>query len=382
MQILQLSTAVPENKNSTLELLESFPCQVPERLKQNVLNLGVENRHLVDDYTSNHGLETVLSEVGIVDLCVKACQRAVKKAGLTADDFGYFIAAYDVNPFLCPGLSQLLIRELGFDSYIKHVNVQGMACTAFTKTLELAKAHLAAHPKDFVLICLSGVNSYWFQNQVHGLKAVMEIDKINSINHEISRVNELRKWIATMEYFLFGDGVASLIVGKEGEGLTVKKIAEVTNLKPNDYLAGYTRLTTFNEPFKFGLYSYLDKRIPELGVEYLSQILNYMFGENTEETLKTMKELAVHTGSQKILNTIASKFRVGHEKLFESFEVLKKYGNLAGASLPFILQEILSENKLREGDSILSLGYGWGFSASSCLLEFRDSPSYVFVDQS
>jgi predicted naringenin-chalcone synthase len=372
MQILELSTAVPEKKNSTLQLLESFPCQIPERTKQNILNLGVENRNLVDYYTTNHGLETVLKEIDLVDLCVKACQHAIKKAGLTTDDFSYFIAAYDQNPFLCPGLSQLLIRELGFDSYIKHVNIQGMACTAFTKTLELAKAHLTVHPNDFVLLCLSGVNSYWFQNQVNGLKAVMEIDKINSLKNEVRRVTELRKWIATMEYFLFGDGVASLIVGKEGEGLTIKKIAEVTNLKPNDYLAGYTRLTNFNEPFKFGLYSHLDKRIPELGVEYLSHILSCMFGENRAESLKTMKELAVHTGSQKILNTIADRFGVEQEKLSKSFEVLRKYGNLAGASLPFILREILSENRLREGDRVLSLGYGWGFSASSCLLEFRE----------
>jgi len=51
--------------------------------------------------------------------------------------------------------------------------------------------------------------------------------------------------------------------------------------------------------------------------------------------------------------------------------VLREYGNLAGASLPFILERIISENKFSKGDIILTLGYGWGFSASACLLEFQ-----------
>ena len=87
--------------------------------------------------------------------------------------------------------------------------------------------------------------------------------------------------------------------------------------------------------------------------------------------MKTAKKLAVHTGSQKILGLIAKRYKVPPEKLGESFEVLRKYGNLAGASLPFILEKAVSENEFSEGDVILALGYGWGFSASACSLEFK-----------
>jgi 3-oxoacyl-[acyl-carrier-protein] synthase III len=34
------------------------------------------------------------------------------------------------------------------------------------------------------------------------------------------------------------------------------------------------------------------------------------------------------------------------------------------------LEKMFSENKISKGDIILVLGYGWGFSASACLLEF------------
>jgi len=251
------------------------------------------------------------------------------------------------------------------------VNVQGMACSAFSNALELAENHLAAHREDFVLLCISGVNSYWFYNQVRGFEDVMEISQIGLIKDRDRRWMELRKWVAVMEFFLFGDGVASVIVAKDGDGLCVKKIVEVTNLGKKDYLAGYGRLTAYNEPFKFGLYSHLDKKIPKLGVKYSSVAVKRLLGKNAEKTVKAAKKWAVHTGSEKILNIIAEHHQIPHEKLVESHEVLREYGNLAGASLPFILEKIVSTNRFSAGDIILMLGYGWGFSASAALLELK-----------
>jgi 3-oxoacyl-[acyl-carrier-protein] synthase III len=361
MQILKLATALPKNEYSTEKLLETFPCQLPEGVRKNVLNLGVLKRYLI-----NHAD----SETDLINLCLEACQKAIQKAGISIKKVGFFIAAYDANPFLSPGLSQLLIRHIGFNPYIKHVNVQGIASTAFPKTLEIAENYLAAHPKDYVLICVSGVSSYWFQNQVRGIKDVMEISQISQIKDKTKQQMELQKWIAVMEYFLFGDGVAAAVVANGNEGLSLKKSVEVTNVGRSDYLAGYARISALNEPFKFAFYSYLGKEIPQLGVKYTSLALKKLLGKNVKETIKTAKKLAIHTGSEKILKAMAEHHGIENEKLKESHEMLREFGNLAGASLPFILERIISNNKFSKGDVILMLGYGWGFSATASLLEF------------
>jgi len=361
MQILKLATALPKNEYSTEKLLETFPCQLPEGVRKNVLNLGVLKRYLI-----NHAD----SETDLINLCSEACQKAIQKAGISIKKVGFFIAAYDANPFLSPGLSQLLIRHIGFNPYIKHVNVQGIASTAFPKTLEIAENYLAAHPKDYVLICVSGVSSYWFQNQVRGIKDVMEISQISQIKDKAKQQMELQKWIAVMEYFLFGDGVAAAVVANGNEGLSLKKSVEVTNVGRSDYLAGYARISALNEPFKFAFYSYLGKEIPQLGVKYTGLALKKLLGKNVKETIKTAKKLAIHTGSEKILKAMAEHHGIENEKLKESHEVLGEFGNLAGASLPFILERIISNNKFSKGDVILMLGYGWGFSATASLLEF------------
>ncbi|MCK4424140.1 hypothetical protein KAU93_00525 [Candidatus Bathyarchaeota archaeon] len=370
MQILQLSTAVPETEYSTEELIEAFPCRLPDGVKRNVLNLGVSKRYLVSPVSASEK-EKIISEKELVDLCLEACEDTLEKAHVSIKDVGYFIAAYDANPFLCPGLSHLLIRKLGFNPYIKHVNVQGMACAAFTKALELAEDHLATHPKDNVLLCTSGVNSYWLINQLRGLRDVMGIREIRLIKDESRRQMELRKWIATVEFFLFGDGVAGCIVAREGDGLSINKVVDVTNFGENDYLAGYARIAALNEPFKFGFYSHLDNKLPKLGVEYTALAVKKLLGKNAETTMKTAKKWAIHTGSEKILDMMTEHYEIPHEKIKESYEVLNEYGNLSGASLPFILERMVSENKFSQGDIILMLGFGWGFSASACLLEFQ-----------
>jgi predicted naringenin-chalcone synthase len=300
---------------------------------------------------------------------IEACNKALERSAVSINKIGYFIATYDANPVLSPGLSQLLVRKIGFGPYIKHVNVQGIASTAFPKALQLAEDHLAANSKDNVLICDSGVSSFWFQNQVNGIKEVQEIGRINEIRDENKRQIELDNWVATMEYFLFGDGVAATVVANSGGGLVVKKTVEVTNLGETDHLAGYAKLSSLPETFKFGFHSNLGRGIPTLGVKYTSAALKRLLGKNLKKIIMQSKKWAVHTGSEKILEALAENHGIPREKLQESREILKEHGNLAGASLPFILERITSANRLSKSNVILMLGYGWGFSAAASLLE-------------
>jgi alkylresorcinol/alkylpyrone synthase len=369
MQILKLATAQPENEFSTEELLKAFSCKLPEGVKQNVLNLGVRKRCLVNHPSLSQKSEVILGEDELVDLCREACGEAIERAGISTRDVGYFIAAYDVNPFLSPGLSQILARRLDFNPYIRHVNAQGIASTAFPKALELAGNHLAAHPNDYVLICVSGVSSYWFQNQVRGLEEVAEISQIRLMRNAQAKALQLRNWVATMQFFLFGDGVAAAVVAKGKKGLMVKKIVEVTNVGKNDYLAGYSRLSAVNEPFKFGFYSYLDRRIPDLGVKYTKLALKRLLGKDAKKIMSATKKWVIHTGSQKILNLLAEVNAIDDEKIAESRSVLQECGNLSGASLPFILERVVSDSGLSTDDTILMVGYGWGFSAAAALLK-------------
>lgn len=373
MRILELSTALPENEYSTEELVDTSICKIPEGVKQNILNLGVRKRCLLNVANSSADLGVEFPDNGSVSLCSEVCQNVIQKANLSVEDIGCLVATYDAAPFLSPGLSQFLIPKLGLDPYVKSVNAQGLASTAFIKALYLAENHLAAYPADNVLLCISGLSSFWFQNQVRGMTDVMEIKQINMLKQKEEKEFELRKWVAIIQSFLFGDGVAAAIVTREDGRLVVDRIAEVTNIRKDDCLAGYASLSTLNEPFRFGFKSYLDREIPKLGVKYTDLVLKQLLGEDTKNIMQAAEKWAVHTGSKKILDALAEHHGIEYEKLRESHEVLERHGNLSGASLPFILNRIILESRISESDTILMVGYGWGFSASACMLKSQPS---------
>ncbi len=199
---------------------------------------------------------------------------------------------------------------------------------------------------------------------------MMGIKEIQALGIEKRKRKELRKWIAALEFFLFGDGAASIIVAKDGQGPRIADIFHATNLRKTDYLAGYTRLTVLNQPFSFGFSSHLDKNIRKLGLEYTSVVLERLFGERFFEHEAKVKRWIIHTGSEAILDDVARNYGIKHEKMKESYEVLAKQGNLAGASLPFILRRAMQKGKLQEDDLVIALAFGWGFSSNVCSMYF------------
>jgi len=368
MRLVQLSTVVPKYRYSTKEMIEVFPEELSGDLRQNILNLGVSERYLA--YPLGLLFKAELPHVDedpVAEVCVVACKQALKASGFSSKDIDYLIAAYDSSTFLCPSLSNYLPNELGLKPDVKHVSVQGMACSAFVRAVQLAEDHLARCPDDNVLICLSGVNSPWFSNQVRGLRDAKGMDEIKAIKDDTVKAKEIRKWVAVIEFFLFGDGAACIIASNSEQGPEITRTTSVTNLRKNDFSAGYARLKPSKEAFLFEFESGLSKDVPNLGLEYTSVVLKKLFEQ--ESRAKEAKKWLMHTGSKRILDNLAKSYGLGYEKVRESYEVLEKYGNLAGASLPFILDMTVRKGGLKKGDYAVMLNYGWGFSANATLIK-------------
>jgi predicted naringenin-chalcone synthase len=371
MHLTQLSTAVPKYKYSTKEMIELFPEELPNDVKQNVLNLGVSERYLA--YPPDSLFESKLpcaDEDPVAEVCIAACKQALRSSDVSPKNVDFLIATYDSNSFLCPGLSSYLLHELDLKPDIKHVSVQGMACSAFVRVIQLAEDHLARNSESVVIISLSGVNSSWFSNQIRGLKDVKAIRDIKAMQNDELKLQELRKWVAVVEFFLFGDGAACIIASNKKQGPEIAHVASITNLRKADYFVGYAKLMPSLLPFMFEFQSGLSKNIPELGLEYTSTVLKKLFSQQKHVSANRAKKWMVHTGSRRILDSIAKSYVVAYEKIRESYEVLERYGNLAGASLPFILGMTLRKSELEKGDYAVMLNYGWGFSANASLINF------------
>ena len=68
-----------------------------------------------------------------------------------------------------------------------------------------------------------------------------------------------------------------------------------------------------------------------------------------------------------IIEAAAEHFQIPAERCFNN---LHRYGNTAGASVPICLHEALSEGRIKDGDLVMLVAFGTGFSWGATLLRW------------
>ncbi len=366
VNVVSISSSVPKHRYKTEDMIDKFPSEISEEVKQNILNLGVNYRNLLFPLEDSNSKE--ISE-DISNVAIDAIKKCVKAAGLGYNDINHLVVTSDASDYLCPGLSSTIVGKLELDPFIHHLNIQGMACTAFSESLKVADNILSSSTNDNVLVVVSGCNSTWFIPPTKAFDKIIGPKEIKESIDKNSQSIEFKKWILLIQAFLFGDGVSAFIVRKNSDNslAEIKNIESVTNLDSDDRNAAFYKLGINSKDFKTEIFSRLGSTLPELGVKY-SKIVFERLMKNSP--VKDIEKWIVHTGSKSILDTIAGFYKIDMEKIKESYEVLANYGNLAGASLPFILEKIINDGNVKKESNGIALGFGWGFSACACSMKF------------
>lgn len=359
MKIASMEIAVPPYEYTTEEMLEIFPGKMSEEARRTILNLGVKKRHLCFDLRSIPYDKTLVKpHISTSQICVEAGKSCLEKAGIKPERVSRFIAIYDYHERLCPGPSAEILRKIGLSPYTKDFNIQGMACSAFPRAIELVENTLK--PGEYLLLVISGCISPWFINQAKHLNNILGPEEIKSAFSEERRWIEFNKWRHLTEFFLFGDGaIAILAGGEECDEMKILKSTGLINLAVDDFEIAYLELNEGN------FYSYIDRRLRALIIEYMEKI-----AEQLAIDFNKIKKWAIHTGSKRIVDEVSRHFNIDFEKARESYEVLSQYGNISGASVPFILYKIFNNNSLSKGDIAGILDFGWGFRADAVIYQY------------
>ena len=156
--ITGLTRHYPEFKYSTKEMIDLLGNKLTEKVKENVFELGVENRYFInplDCYISesNPQKKLKINAEPISDLAATVAQKCLSDLGLKNNDITCVVAAFEDNDFLSPGLSSILLTKMGLSKFIPHYNIQGMACSTLPKLLELGK-NLIHNKNDKILFVI------------------------------------------------------------------------------------------------------------------------------------------------------------------------------------------------------------------------------------
>ena len=282
--------------------------------------------------TGIHERRIVAAGQSTGDLAVKACEDALRSAGLTVDDIEMIILATctgDTN--MLPATATFVQTALGAN-HIPAFDISA-ACSGFVYGLDIAHQFIATGRCRRILVV--------------GAEAM-------------SRVVD---WSDRASCVLFGDGAGAAVLERcpPGQGILSTKIA--SNGAGACLLqipAGGSR-----EPLTAETVG-TDRQFLHMDGKAVYSFAVEIMGEAAMAALDAagispseIDLLVPHQANIRIIKSAADRMGIPLEKVFINVD---RYGNTSAASIPIALTEAVRTGRLKEGDLVVTVGFGAGLT--------------------
>ncbi|BCJ69481.1 3,5-dihydroxyphenylacetyl-CoA synthase DpgA [Polymorphospora rubra] len=276
-----------------------------------------------------------------VDMGGRALQDCLRNAGAALSDVRHLCCVTSTG-FLAPGLSALLIRELGIDPHCSRSDVVGMGCNAGLNALNVVAGWTAAHPGELgVMVCAEACSA------AYALDGSMRTAVVNS---------------------LFGDGAAALALTSDASeqvrpGPRILKFAgflitDAIDAMRYDWDDGLGR-------FSF----YLDPRIPYVVGAHAERVVDRLLA-GTGLRRGDIGHWLVHSGGKKVIDAVVVNLGLSRYDVRHTVGVLRDHGNVSSGSFLFSYERLVAEGVARPGDYGIMMTMGPGSTIETALVQW------------
>ena len=292
-----------------------------------VSRTGIKERRIAaaDEFTS--------------DLATKAAERAMKMAGVTADQIDLIIVATITPDMPFPNTACLVQRKLG----AKRAAAFDLeaACSGFIYGLEIGQQFIMSRTYETVL--------------------VIGAEKLSSITN----------WKDRNTCVLFGDGAGAAILQNRANShglLTAVMGADGNKADLLSMPGGGSRCPATAESVADGLHFLrMDgKETFKNAVQAMVSAANEVM-RRCEIDITKIKCIIPHQANRRIIDAVGDRLGGTPEQLFVNLE---KYGNTSAASVAIALDEAVSSGKILRGDLILIVVFGAGLTWGAAVIEW------------
>jgi polyketide synthase Type III len=350
--IAGVGTAVAGESYSQKDLLDIFRITDP-RVRSVFLNSAIERRYLSlppagDDGARAHETQGELlakHKAMALDMGARAIDAALKNAGAGIEDIGH-LCCVTTTGFLTPGLSALLIREMGITPQCSRVDVVGMGCNAGLNALGVTAAWSAAHPRQLaVLLCVEACSAAYV------FDSTMRTAVVNS---------------------LFGDGAAAIVLTGDDAGDRLPSAPQSPRILSfashiiTDAV-GAMRYDWDDSQGKFSFY--LDPDIPYVVGAHAELVVGRLLaGAGLHR--RDVSHWLVHSGGKKVIDAIRVNLGLTRHDVRHTIGVLSDYGNLSSGSFLFSYERLLRERVTQPGDYGVLMTMGPGSTIETALVQW------------
>ncbi len=350
-RIVGVGTAVTGQCYSQLELLDALDI-TDQKVRSLFLGSTIQSRYLSLPPQGPSGRripETQGELLGkhealAVEMGALALGACLKNAEAELPDIGCLCCVTSTG-FLTPGLSALLIRELGIASHCSRVDIVGMGCNGGLNALNMIAGWSVAHPGQLaIVLCAEACSA------AYAFDSTMRTAVVNS---------------------LFGDGAAAVaLIAGPGDGQAAVRpgprilsfashiITEALDAMRYDWDAAQGKFSFF-----------LDPDIPYVVGAHAELVIDRLVaGAGLRRS--DIRHWLVHSGGKKVIDAITVNLRLTHHDMRHTIGVLRDYGNLSSGSFLFSYQRLINEGVAEPGDYAVLMTMGPGSTIEAALIQW------------
>lgn len=348
-QIVGVGTAVAGASYSQEDLLEIFNISNP-KVRSIFTGSAIQRRFLTlpavgpDGRRADEGQGELLARHAqlATEMAAQAVRRCMANAGAELCDLRHLCCVTSTG-FLTPGLSAMLIRELGIPPECSRADIVGMGCNGGLNALNVAAGWSAAHPGELaIMVCAEACSAaYVFDD-------TMRTAVVNS---------------------LFGDGAAAIALRSDGFGNSAGAGVRIRSFASKIITDAFDamRYDWDSDQAKFSFY--LDPEIP------------YVVGANATAVVDRLLDAAglrrsaishwlVHSGGKKVIDAVLVNLGLTGYDLRHTIGVLRDYGNVSSGSFLFSFERLLRDGVAGPDDYGVMMTMGPGSTIEAALIQW------------
>lgn len=273
------------------------------------------------------------------DLATEAARRALKDAGIGPDELDLIIVA-TVTPDMSFPSTACLVQD-----NLKAVNAAAFDLTAVCSGFVYGLA----------------VGSQFIQTGLY--KKVLVIGA-----ESLSRIMD---WSDRNTGMIFGDGAGAVVLGVTSPGCGILGIHLGADGSGGDLLkvsAGGSRLpASMDTVSQRQHFIYMNgKEVFKFAVKIMGDAANKAL-ENAKLTANDIDCFVPHQANLRIVQSAAKRLGFPMEKVVVNVD---KYGNTSAASIPIALDEAVKNGRIKNGSTILLVGFGGGLTWAASVIKW------------
>lgn len=322
-------------------------------------NLGVSHRNILctpeaplDWWMENSGNDVIALQGAIAYDKLMMNQEPLR-------EMDRLILVANVTDTTAPHIGYSVISHLQkrHEGFIRPsvIALTGEGCSGFISGLREADLYLHKYPQARVVVLTvemmaTPLLNPWLQSELIAYSKAASPEQAAGLSCKLLGL--------AIQRYLFGEGCAAALCSNEPKGLNFSTFHKWSNLDPNDiHLLEVMGLGTKTPPHlpPFGFfYQQPHKLVARLLQNYLPKVLTVL----SQMTLSDYN-MAIHTGSSKILDNIKQVLDLPESQISPSRSVLNNYGNMNATTGATILANIMETSPYKP---TLALFFGLGFA--------------------